>query len=66
MNNKFQHKAKVGDIETYVNADGSVEALQACPAHLICDGCVHYHGDTGVHTCGQMSTCDEIIWKEAV
>lgn len=66
MNNKLQPKAKIGDIETYVNKDGSVEVLQAYPAHCICAGCVHYYADTGDLTCGQMSTCDGIIWKEAV
>ena len=66
MTNKFQHKAKIGDIETYVNKDGSVEELQACPAHHICEGCVHYYGNTVDRTCNQMSTCDGIIWREAV
>ena len=66
MNNKFQHKAEIGAIETYVNKDGSVEELQAYPAHCMCDGCVHYYGETATHTCAQMSTCEDIIWKEAV
>ena len=66
MSNRLQLKAKVGDIETYVNADGTVESLEACPAHFVCAGCVHYYGGSAATTCLQMSTCVGIIWREAV
>lgn len=57
--------AKVGDIETYTNKDGTGAQLQACQATGLCGGCVHHYENDSV-PCLQMSHCADIIWKEVV
>lgn len=60
--------AKVGDIEVYVNSDGTNITLEACPCEGAggCDGCVHFYGGERVDPCQQMSGCYALIWKEAI